>query len=154
MPSGKTHSKINFLLWIASLIFFLKYQYLIAPYFKIGIWDTYFVGWYISEVWFCLFSLDMFIHTKYLTPDLDTHSQATKNLGVVGWCIDKMFGHRKTLHKTWFWSIFLIPLCYFIGTFFLGGLIAILGHLVSDFIVTGIKRIIPNWIENAVEKVI
>lgn len=132
MPSGKTHTRINLLFWLIFLYIFLKFNYLLTPLFKTGIWYQYFTSWYLTGTWFTLFTLDYYIHTLYINPDLDTKSEARQKLGLAGWIIDKMFKHRKSLHKIWFWSIPFVPLIVFCGTFFSGGFLAVVIHIMSD----------------------
>lgn len=154
MPSGKTHTKINSFLWIIYLLIFLKYYYIFTPYLKTGIWYQYFSGWYLTGTWFALFSLDYYIHTIYLTPDVDTKSDARRKLGFIGKIIDWIFPHRGPTHSIILLSVIFGLLGYFIGTWFIGGWLACMSHIVVDHISTGVKKIVPDWIERGVKKVL
>jgi len=112
MPSGKTHERINLILLIPTITA-LGYYYLKS--FAPGL----FVLWW-------------FVHTYYFTPDLDTKSKPRKRLWVLGWIIDMIFGHRKTLHNPLFWGAIFAVEYHFIGAWTLGGIIPIASHLITD----------------------
>jgi len=140
MPAGKTHTKINLMIWLISLLIFLRFQSELRPIFNIGIWTHYFSGWDLTGVWFCLYSFEMYIHTKYLNPDIDTHSDATKLLGIPGKLIDWVLPHRGPSHSILVWSVVFVPLCWFVGTWCVGGFVAGVAHIVVDWISTAVKR--------------
>lgn len=149
MPSGNKHTKINNYLWLILIMIYLKYPHLITNILFIGIWDEYiktipiigaFLYLHISETWFILFSLDYGLHTKYLNPDVDTHSNATKLLGIPGKILDWIFPHRGPTHSILLWGLLFVPLCAIVGTFFIGGYLAVSSHIICDNVSTKVKR--------------
>ena len=55
-----------------------------------------------------------------------------KSLGAIGWIINKIFGHRKTLHNPFFWIVLFGIEYYFLGAWVLGGVFPVASHLVTD----------------------
>ena len=80
------------------------------------------------------------IGTYYITCDLDTKSRSRKRLGILGWAIDTIFGHRGTLHNVWFWAFIGIIGYLSIGFSWIGLIIPQGLHITSDWISTGVKR--------------
>ena len=110
--NGKNHESINFYALFPA-IFFLGYHR-------------------VSLLFSILFVLKWIWNSYYFTPDCDTHSRATKRLGIFGWIIDKIFGHRKTLHKPLFWACLFGVEYYFLGGWVLGGAFPVASHLLAD----------------------
>lgn len=110
--NGKNHEALNFYALFPTL-FILGYYHA----------SIIFTGLFIGKwVW----------NTYYFTPDSDTHSRATKRLGIFGWIIDKIFGHRKTLHNPLFWVVLFGVEYYFFGLWVLGGAFPVASHLLTD----------------------
>jgi uncharacterized metal-binding protein len=161
MPSGKTHNKINKHVWLITLLIFAKYHTSLDGIFRMGTWDNYliptlqeynlstFFYQHLAAIWFCFFSLDFYIHTIYLNPDLDTASDATRKLRSLGKIIDMLFKHRGPLHWISIWILIFAPLCWVWGSFFVGGFLAGVCHIVCDDIQTWTKR---TWIYKCVKK--
>jgi len=110
--NGKNHERLNILLLFPA-IFFLGYHHL-------------------DIIFTLLFILKWFWNTYYVTPDIDTNSRPRKRLGVLGWIIDMIFGHRKTLHSPLFWAVLFAVEYYFIGAWTLGGVVPVASHLIAD----------------------
>ncbi|KKG35361.1 hypothetical protein DU52_15590 [Methanosarcina mazei] len=100
----------------------------------IALFPTLFLlGYYHAALTFSiLFVLKWIWNTYYVTPDVDTHSRATKRLGLIGLIINKLFGHRKTLHNPFFWIVLFGIEYYFLGAWVLGGVFPVASHLVTD----------------------
>jgi len=110
--NGKNHEAIN--------------KYALFP-------AIFFLGYHHVDILFALLFIAKWIwNSYYFTPDSDTHSRATKRLGIFGWIIDKIFGHRKTLHNPFFWIILFGVEYYFFGSWVLGGVVPVASHLVTD----------------------
>jgi len=110
--NGKNHERLNLILLIPTITA-LGYYYLKS--FAPGL----FIIWW-------------FVHTFYATPDLDTKSRPRKRLGLLGWIIDMIFGHRKTLHSPIFWGVIFAVEFYFVGAWTLGGVVPVASHLIAD----------------------
>jgi len=73
-----------------------------------------------TEFQLSLFLLFYFIGTVYLTPDMDTKSEAQKRCGLFCFPYRKLFKHRGISHH-WFWGIItrivyvLVIFCIFIA---------------------------------------
>lgn len=116
MPSGKTHEKVNSLFLIPTIL-------ILGHYVS---FDT--EGIILS----ILFILKWIWNSKYFTPDSDTKSRPRKRLGFLGWIVDKMFGHRKTLHSALFWGVVFVVEYYLFGWWTLGGVFPVYSHLILD----------------------
>jgi len=96
-----------------------------------------YLGYYHSGTLIeCLFAAGFlaswWVHTKYITPDLDTKSRATKRLWVLGWVINKIFKHRGLLHSFFLWAVIFVVEYYCLGWWTAGGVFPIVSHLVTD----------------------
>lgn len=79
-----------------------------------------------------LFALRWLINTYYVTPDLDTYSQATKRLWIIGDLINMIFKHRGLLHSFKFWTVLFLVEYSLIGWLAIGGYCPVLIHLGLD----------------------
>jgi uncharacterized metal-binding protein len=121
MPSGRIHKLINFILW------FICLYYLIAHKLE-------------TPAWITLFTVSMYVFTVHINPDLDTDSGANRELGFVGKILRKVFTHRGILHSPVLWTVLFVPLCFFVGTWVIGGWLSVISHITADRIVTDAKR--------------
>lgn len=101
---------------------------------RIALLPTLFLlGYFHTSIIFTLlFVLKWIWNTYYFTPDNDTNSRPTKRLGVIGWIINKIFGHRKTLHNPLFWIVLFGVEYFTLGSWVLGGVVPVASHLVTD----------------------
>jgi len=81
------------------------------------------------------------LHTRVITPDIDTRSTPSKLLGPVGWVIRIFSSHRGMFHSPVFWAVYFVLQYYFIGWWTLGGVYPVYCHIYLDKTVTSIKRI-------------
>ena len=136
--NGKHHEFLNYISLIAaisiiltsSIVIHLKIQHLV----------------YFSILWI--------IGTRYITPDLDTNSKSRKRLGFIGWIIDMLFHHRGMLHNPIFWVVIWILGVYLTGWWFTGVIVPQYIHIITDWLSTGVKRVLPKCVWKWVEKVI
>jgi len=136
--NGKHHEFVNYLFLILTLALLLTSSIITN----------------LNTVHILLFTGLWIIGTRYITPDLDTNSKSRKRLGLIGWIIDKLFHHRGILHNPIFWAIVWIAGVYFTSWWFTGLIVPQFIHIVTDWISTGFKRVVPKWIWKRVEKVI
>jgi len=133
--NGKHHFKIS--LYTAMITFFLLWHYrhyTLIPLERCGFW--------------------FFMVVLYLNPDSDTPSKISNNLGIFKY-IFLPLKHRGMSHNPIFWGVLGLIFGY-IGLVpeAIGLFTAAMSHIGMDWISTGYKRIIPNWIEKRIEKVI
>lgn len=110
--NGKQHETIN--------------RYALLP--AVFLLGNYQIGYILSG----LFVAKWLWNTYLFTPDLDTNSRSRKRLGSLGWIIDKIFGHRKTLHNPLFWIVLFGIEYYIFGLWALGGVFPVASHLIVD----------------------
>ena len=125
--NGKNHFKVS--LYSAIILFFLLWyyrHYTLIPLERCGFW--------------------FFMVVLYLNPDSDTKSKISNNLGIFQY-IFLPLKHRGLSHNPLFWGCLALIFWYAglvpeaIGLF-----TAAMSHIGMDWISTGYKRIIPNWI--------
>lgn len=110
--NGKNHERLNIILLFPA-VFFLGYRH-------------------FNIIFSLLFIFKWLWNTYYSTLDNDTDSRSTRRLGFLGVIINKIFGHRGTLHSVWYWSIVFGIEYYFIGAWTLGGVVPVASHLIAD----------------------
>jgi len=92
--------------------------------------------------------------TIYTNPDADTPSKPSNNLGIFKYLFLPL-EHRGVSHNPVAWASLGLVAGYFgyvpegIGLF-----TAAMSHIVTDWISTGVKRIMPKWLWKRVEKVL
>ena len=136
--NGKHHDLVSYYLLLISLTLILSASFLFG---------------HINITQLFLFSVLWIIGTRYITPDLDTNSNPRKRLGLVGWIIDKLFHHRGMLHNPVFWAIVWVLGVHFTGWWFTGLIVPQYIHILMDWVSTGVKRIVPKWVQKGVKKV-
>lgn len=92
--------------------------------------------------------------TLYTNPDSDTPSKPSNNLGIFKY-IFLPLEHRGISHNPFAWCVIGFVFGYLgyvpegIGLF-----AAAMSHIITDWLSTGVKRVLPKWIWKRIEKVI
>jgi len=98
--------------------------------------SSLFLAWnrILEPVDLLYYMIAFYICTKYITPDLDTHSRSTKRLGLIGSIINVIFKHRGVLHNPFMWAVLFGVSIWYSGFLWLvGGLAAVELHILFDW---------------------
>jgi len=82
-----------------------------------------------STQWLILFTVIFSVFTIVINPDWDINTP-----------LKHFFRHRGVWHNPVAWLIAFVPLYLFVSTAFVAGYIAVLSHIVADWIVTDLTQ--------------
>jgi uncharacterized metal-binding protein len=142
------HNKVNFIVYIATLILSINFLDSIRVFFTVGAWDDTLRSYIplnstiIITLWFILYTLTFYFFTV-VSPDIDTESSASHAIGILGWFTSRLLTHRGITHSIVPVTVVFGVASFFVGTWFIAGWIAWMSHILCDLGSTGVKRINP-----------